>query len=266
MGSDGFEVREDAMHRHEYEPAEPAPRVREQRRRDDEALHVSAAARAATSGRTDALGAASVLRLQRAAGNAGIAQLLESEEQSPVHDVVGKGGGTPLDDSTRGRMEDQFGSDFSDVRVHTGSTAAGSAQAVDAQAYTVGNEIVLGGSTGPGSSGFDRTLAHELTHVVQQRSGPVEGTPAGGGISISNPSDRFEQAAEATADQVMSGGRAPETAGAGAGGSVQRQGPEEEEEVQALALQRQGPEEEEEVQALAIQRIQREEEEEPLLL
>jgi hypothetical protein len=265
MGSNEFEIREDAMHRHEFEPVEPAPRVRDQRRRDDEALHTSEAARAATSGRTDALGSASVLRLQRAAGNAGIAQLLESEEQSPVHDVVGKGGGTPLDDSTRGRMEEQFGSDFSDVRVHTGSTAANSAQAVDAQAYTVGHEIVLGGGNSPGSSGFDRTLAHELTHVVQQRSGPVDGTPAGGGISVSNPSDRFEQAAEATADHVMAGGRAPETAGAGAGGSVQRQGPEEEEEVQALAIQREG-EEEEEVQMLAIQRIQREEEEEPLLL
>jgi hypothetical protein len=43
-----------------------------------------------------------------------------------------------------------------------------------------------------------------LTHVVQQRSGPVDGTPAAGGIQVSHPSDRFEQAAESSADRVMS--------------------------------------------------------------
>ena len=37
-----------------------------------------------------------------------------------------------------------------------------------------------------------RTLAHELTHVVQQRSGPVEGTETGGGVRVSDPSDRFD--------------------------------------------------------------------------
>jgi hypothetical protein len=47
-------------------------------------------------------------------------------------------------------------------------------------------------------------LAHELTHVVQQRSGPVEGTPGGDGVSVSSPSDRFEREAAATADHVMS--------------------------------------------------------------
>ena len=243
MGDSGFEVREDAMYRHEPEIAVVAPRPRETRREDGsaEAHRTAEAARAATSGRTDALGSASVLRLQRAAGNAGVAQLLESEEQSPVHDVIGRGGGAPLNAPVRGQMEAQFGADFSDVRVHSGSTAAKSASAVDAHAYTVGNEIVLGDTASPGSSNFDRTLAHELTHVVQQRSGPVEGTPAGGGIAISNPSDRFEQAAESTADRVMSGGGASESAGA-APASVQREEmPEEEDDsVQALALQRGG--------------------------
>jgi hypothetical protein len=46
-------------------------------------------------------------------------------------------------------------------------------------------------------------LAHELTHVVQQRSGPVDGTDAGGGVRISDPSDRFERDAVATADRVL---------------------------------------------------------------
>src|SRR5256886_9825679 len=38
-------------------------------------------------------------------------------------------------------------------------------------------------------------LAHELAHVIQQKAGPVDGSPAPGGIRLSDPSDRFEQAA-----------------------------------------------------------------------
>ena len=122
--------------------------------------------------------------------------------------IAGEGGRRPRRRrAARGRhaqrMEATFGPDFSDVRVHTGGSPAASARAVDAHAYTVGNEIVLGEGQTPGSPSHERTLAHELTHVVQQRSGPVDGTPAGGGISLSDPADRFERAAEATADAVV---------------------------------------------------------------
>ena len=136
-------------------------------------------------------------------------------------------------------MESSFGTDFADVRVHSGGGAAASARAVDAHAYTVGNEIVLGDGHDQGSPEGARTLAHELTHVVQQRSGAVEGTPAAGGISISSPSDRFERAAEATADRVMTTGRAGDT-GTAAAASVQREDAreDEEEDVQKLAIQR----------------------------
>ena len=144
---------------------------------------------------------------------------------------MGRGAGAPLDDASRARMEASFGTDFSDVRVHTGSSAAESARAVDAHAYTVGNEVVLGDGQAPGSPAYERTLAHELMHVVQQRSGPVDGTPAGGGISVSDPADRFERAAEATADDVVSTGRAPEAStGNVSSTSVQRERPLEEEE------------------------------------
>ena len=47
-------------------------------------------------------------------------------------------------------------------------------------------------------------IAHELTHVVQQRNGPVDGADAGGGVKVSDPSDRFERAAVANADRLMS--------------------------------------------------------------
>ena len=228
----------------------PARKAREKAGRE---TTTAEAARAAVDGRAGILPAASVLHLQRAAGNAGVAALYGEEQESPVKGVIGKGAGQPLDAPVRERMESSFGADFSDVRVHAGSSAAASAQGIDAHAYTVGNEIVLGDGHGPGSPAHERTLAHELTHVVQQRSGPVDGTPAPGGISVSSPSDRFERAAEATAEAVTTTGRAPQAAAGTANAAVQRQAPDEE-EVQELAVQRDRGDGDEEVQELAVQR------------
>src|SRR5882724_7796565 len=207
--------------------------------------------RALAAGHHESLQPAGILHLQRAAGNASVAQLLgdneKEEERSPVLDVVGSGGGQPLEDGVRSGMETRFGHDFGDVRVHTDTRASESARAVQAHAYTVGSDIVFQSDRySPNSSEGQRMLAHELTHVVQQRSGPVDGTPAGGGVRISDPSDRFEREAEATADRVMS---TPAPAGGEAASSVQRQEEEApEEEVQGLFVQRQeaGEEEQEE--------------------
>jgi hypothetical protein len=206
------------------------------------------ASRAVAEGRPGSLDMPSVQHLQRTAGNASVHSFLaEDQERSPVLDVVGSGGGQPLDRTTRAEMEAGFGDDFSDVRIHTGGKAADSARSVQAKAYTVGNDIVFGGdSFSPATSAGKRTLAHELTHVVQQRSGPVDGTPAAGGVSISHPSDRFEQAAEHTADRVMATtlGGTP-----AAGAAVQREDEDAAPTDQALQRQEEGPEEEQEEEA-----------------
>ncbi len=186
------------------------------------------AQRALADGHPGALDASAVAEIQRTAGNASVSRLLdpkEGEPRSPVLDVVGSGGGQALDPSIRGEMESSFGHDFGDVRVHTDSTASDSAKAVHAQAYTVGNDVVFqSGNYSPGTDSGKRMLAHELAHVVQQRSGPVDGTPAGGGVSLSDPSDRFEQAAERAADGVMGGTRSSSAEAAPAGGpAVQRE-------------------------------------------
>ncbi|WP_411147068.1 DUF4157 domain-containing protein, partial [Streptomyces sp. x-80] len=69
-----------------------------------------------------------------------------------------------------------------------------------ARAYTSGSHIVIG------DGGADRhTLAHELTHVIQQRQGPVAGADNGAGLKASDPSDRFEREAEANATLALSG-------------------------------------------------------------
>jgi hypothetical protein len=196
---------------------------------------------------------ASLLHLQRTAGNAGVVQMLadeaaqEQDRPSPVHDIVGRGGGMPLDESTRSSMESRFGQDFGDVRVHTDSRASQSAEAVGANAYTVGNDVVFrSGHFDASSPTGQRTIAHELSHVVQQRSGPVDGDEAPGGIRLSDPGDRFERAADSTADQVMSSSPTPATSGAPAGApSVQLEEADESE----LPVQREEIPEEEELQA-----------------
>ena len=158
------------------------------------------------------LHSSTVIGLQRTAGNTAVTALLQrsltsvedEEARSPVLDVVGKGRGQALDEGLRDEMEARFGDDFSDVRIHNDGEASRSAAAVSARAYTVGSEIVLGKDVPDlASDQGKRTLAHELTHVLQQRQGPVDGTPTGNGISVSDPADRFERAAETNADRVM---------------------------------------------------------------
>ncbi|MGH3249438.1 MAG: DUF4157 domain-containing protein, partial [Trebonia sp.] len=111
-----------------------------------------------------------------------------------------RGPGWPLAAPLREEMQDRLGADFSHVRVHTGATAGASAAELGARAYTVGGHVVIG------HGGADkRTLAHELTHVVQQSQGPVAGTDHGSGLRVSDPSDADERAAEANAARVMRG-------------------------------------------------------------
>jgi hypothetical protein len=79
--------------------------------------------------------------------------------------------GTPLESTLRHDMEQRFGFDFSQVRVHTDKAAEQSVREVNANAYTVGHHIAFGrGHYLPGTVNGDRLLAHELTHVVQQDS------------------------------------------------------------------------------------------------
>jgi hypothetical protein len=190
-----------------------------------------------------------------------------SDGKSPVLDVVGNGGGSELTPDLRAEMEGRLGADFSDVRVHTDAQASASAKSVDANAYTVGRDVVFRSDQwAPDSSQGKRTIAHELTHVMQQRAGPVAGAETGDGIRLSHPADPFERAADLNADVAMSARvpAAPTQAGGSAPSSTQREGDEEEEEMtQGSFVQREGDEEEEEMtQGSFVQREGDEEEEE----
>jgi hypothetical protein len=218
--------------------------------------------RAAAAGRTDVLGPAGILGLQRAVGNAGVTGLV-TDDRSPVHDVVNSGGGSGLAPDVRTDMEARFGQDFGDVRVHTDGAAHASAKAVNAQAYTVGSNIVFQRDTyDPASPAGRHMLAHELTHVVQQRSGPVDGTDAGGGVKVSDPSDRFEREAVANADRLMSGPvETPAPAPAAVAPASAAVAPAVQRSPDEPAVQREAPPEEDETAQTFVQRAEDEDEE-----
>ncbi len=91
------------------------------------------------------------------------------EAPSIVHDVLNSGGHS-LDRATRNYFGSRFGYDFSNVKVHTDSVAAKSAQSINALAFTSGNNIVFNnGQYEPHTNNGKSLLAHELTHVVQQK-------------------------------------------------------------------------------------------------
>lgn len=83
-----------------------------------------------------------------------------------------KGSGQPLDDSTRTEMESKMRTDFSGVKIHTGSAASSLNRQVNAQAFTEGSDIYFNeGKYNPESNQGKELLAHELVHTVQQGNG-----------------------------------------------------------------------------------------------
>lgn len=77
--------------------------------------------------------------------------------------------GETLAPPVRKDMERGFGNDFSTVRIHDDAAAHDSARAINARAYTAGNNIVFGeGAYRPESKGGRALLAHELAHTLQQ--------------------------------------------------------------------------------------------------
>jgi len=180
----------------------------------------------ALSGADSAARARTIGRLQRERGNAFV-QRVVSESRGEAGRMVGmpqsemvsevqqrQGGGSPLPDDTRSHMEGFLGADFGDVRVHTDGEAASLNRELSANAFTVGRDVFFSeGQYNPGSRDGQATLAHELTHVTQQ-------------TGVTPPAAQRE-------------GEGAES---------------EEEQVQMMALQREGAEEEEQVQAMAVQR------------
>jgi hypothetical protein len=225
-------------------------------------------------GAADAGGAHSFLRLQSQVGNAYIARLLaqraeeedelqashdlsqraqEEDELQAKHERVGveggavgpdtasriesmRGGGSSLDDGTRTSMESAFGTSFSDVRVHTDGESDALNRRLTARAFTTGSDIFLRRDASPSDS---RLLAHELTHVVQQRS--MGGSA--GGMRVGAAGDNHERHADAVADAVTTAPAQTPSA------SMAQRAEAEDDELQASHDLTQRAEEEDELQA-----------------
>ncbi|GAA2261372.1 hypothetical protein GCM10010415_25060 [Streptomyces atrovirens] len=177
---------------------------------------------------------AGLLALRRTAGNAAAARAVAEERHqhdahcghapavqrsSPVHEVLrapGRPLGTPLRTETEARFE---GADSSGVRVHSDAVAQRSAHETEAKAYTSGSHIVDGGDMPK----EDR--AHEPTHHLDQRTGPVPGTDDGSGPRVSDPSGSGERRAVENARRT---GPAPTGRRPGSGCPVRRGRPDAE--------------------------------------
>jgi len=114
--------------------------------------------------------------------------------------------GSALPDQTKTRFESALESDLSAVRVHNAPQHNSMARSLQARAFTVGADIFFGrGFYRPGTLEGDRLLAHELTHVIQQRTGRVQGTQLEPGLAMSEAGDGHEQEADRVADSLMAG-------------------------------------------------------------
>jgi hypothetical protein len=125
------------------------------------------------------------------------------------------GPGEPLPGGVAGRIGGVLGDSFSDVRIHTDARAARAADDVGARAFTVGSSVAFGaGEYRPGTIVGDALLAHELAHVVQQRSAAPELAAAHAGAG--------DAALEHDADEVAAVAVAALHAGAPARPSLAR--------------------------------------------
>ncbi len=87
-------------------------------------------------------------------------------------------GENALQPEDRRFFESRFHHDFADVKIYSDQEANRSALALHARAYTTGNTISFAaGEYRPGTAEGKHLLAHELSHVIQQRSIVTPGTP-----------------------------------------------------------------------------------------
>jgi hypothetical protein len=147
--------------------------------------------------------------LQRQYGNRYVQRVLalarkadgEGEASHDVEQAIqrARGGGQALDSGVRAQMEPAFDADFSGVRVHADAQADTLNRALNARAFTTGQDIFFSqGAYNAGSSSGRELLAHELTHVVQQNGEQVQAK-----LTVGRPGDHYEQEADQVARAVM---------------------------------------------------------------
>ncbi|MCC6621225.1 MAG: DUF4157 domain-containing protein [Deltaproteobacteria bacterium] len=147
-----------------------------------------------------------VQRLEDKGADRGAARLDPASSGGRAQATAGVTGGSGQGIPFRARMEQSFGTDFGAVRAHFGTPARAACEALGAEAYTLGSDVAFRSAAPPES-----LVAHELTHVVQQRGG------AGGVATKGRDVGSAEAEAESVAAAVASGRPATSALGGGAG-------------------------------------------------
>jgi uncharacterized protein DUF4157 len=169
-------------------------------------------------------GADRVLDLQRIVGNQAVQGIL-ARSRAPGSAKGNRAGHEPLvpkadtgetlEPEVRRQMESRLGEDLGGVHVHTSEEAARSAEALGAEAFTVGHDIYFARSRyAPTNPPGRRLLAHELAHVVQQGQADHDERSE---LEVSEPTDATEREADSVATAVERDHRAPDIAQAGRG-------------------------------------------------
>ncbi|MBO9533579.1 MAG: DUF4157 domain-containing protein [Solirubrobacteraceae bacterium] len=110
-----------------------------------------------------------------------------------------RGSGHTLPHAVREQVAPHVGDPLNDVKIHTDSTADALSRSVSARAFTTGTDVFFAaGEYQPSTKEGQALLAHELTHVAQQR-----GAPTSGPMTVSEPGDQVENEAEAVSRDVV---------------------------------------------------------------
>jgi hypothetical protein len=106
------------------------------------------------------------------------------------------GQGQPLPPTLKQEFETRFAADFGRVRIHADVPSAEMNRAIQARAFAHAQDIYLGaGQYSTDSTGGKRLLAHELTHVMQQR-GPLGGKQKASAVTIQRNGDKTDPGAD----------------------------------------------------------------------
>jgi hypothetical protein len=177
-----------------------------------------------------------LLALQRTAGNGAVHRALEARPSTEptealpavVRKALASEPGRPLDPANRQWMESRFGHGFGGVRIHDDPAAQEASDQLNADAFTVGQDVFITPVLfDPRSGRGARLLAHELAHVVQQEHLVWPARP------LDTASDPHETYAARAAETALTGGDMPKVSGTGVP-TVQRQRRGEEEAVVPL--------------------------------
>ena len=116
-----------------------------------------------------------------------------------VGDRADPRGGQKLDEGARDKIGGALGDPLHDVQRAHRPTRTQLATSVSARAFTTGNDVYFAKDEyKPGTSDGQQLIAHELTHVVQQR-----GASTSGPLTVSQPGDALENEAEAAAGDIV---------------------------------------------------------------